>query len=211
MLRTTSLCVVALLSVMLVGTVCIEQHRLAVERARTQGAALHASNVIAERDRARDIAATNRNVARIVRDSLRVAAVVPSRRDSTPTVRDATFNIQQTPYTISAVVDLADPPDSARMAIRVSIDPIHFDARVSCSSADEHGIRSASIRTSSPRWASVRFDHVGQSPEVCRAEAAAANKHRLIDFRRAMIGAGPVRTINGRWTVGLFVGAGLAA
>lgn len=131
--------------------------------------------------------------------------------DSARSTRGATFELREEPYTISASVEMPPPPDSATLSIRVALDPIHIDARLSCAAPDDHGIRSASIAAASPKWASVRFDRVEQSAELCASPALTPASHRsFIEFRRLMIGVGEVRTAGGQWTVGAFIGPGFA-
>lgn len=143
-------------------------------------------------------------------DSLQRVIMSPARNDSARGIRSASFELRHEPYTISAQVEVPAPPGSATLAVRVALDPIHIDARLSCAAADEHGIRSASITAAAPKWASVRFDRVEQSPELCASPALLPEpRHRFIEFRRLMIGAGGLRTAKGQWTAGAFVGAGL--
>lgn len=86
--------------------------------------------------------------------------------------RRASFNVRQAPYTVAADVEIAEHPDSATLALRVALDPIHVDARFMCSAPDGNGIRSASIVASAPSWAVLRFDRVEQSPELCASSGA---------------------------------------
>ena len=99
------------------------------------------------------------------------------------------------------------------MTVRVALDPIPVVARVSCSPPNNHGIRSATIVASSPRWARVRFDSVEQSPELCDSPALphAGARGPIVEFRRLMVGGGALVAPNGRWSWGGFVGAGFVA
>lgn len=126
------------------------------------------------------------------------------------TVRSAFFDIRQEPYTVAAQVDIPPPPDSARIELHVAIDPVPIEARVSCSTADGQGIRTASVSASSPTWATVRFGRVEQSPEVCGSPAlkSAVQSHRGPFSRRLLLGVGRALTPNG-WRWGMFAGAGI--
>jgi hypothetical protein len=172
---------------------------------------------IAQRGDALDQALGRARVARyadnVAIDSLR--AVVHSmstgvRASESGTVRSAFFNVRQEPYTIAAQVNVPEAPDSAHLELRVAIDPIPIETRVSCSRPDGQGMRAASISASAPPWATVRFDRVEQSPDVCGSSAlrSTTQSHRALFTRRLVLGAGPALTPNGwRWAV--FAGAGI--
>jgi hypothetical protein len=149
-----------------------------------------------------------RYVDNIAVDSLR--RVVRAISTGPETERSAFFNIRQEPYTVAAQVDIPAPPDSARLELHLAIDPIPIEARVSCSSPDGQGIKTASVSASSPMWATVRFGRVEQSPEVCgSALEAGVQPRRGLFSRRLMIGAGRTLTTNG-WRWALFAGAGMS-
>jgi hypothetical protein len=248
MIRSTLLAAIATLSVALCLTVQIEERRVNEERARAAALALHASNVSAERDSTRDVAAGNRKVAALLGDSLRLvekqvvqaaqrsdaldralgrerraryvmSATVDSLQrvafaapvgDSTDSVRRASFALRQEPYTIAADVEIPQRPDSARLSVRVALDPIHVDARVTCSAPNDAGIRSASVVAATPSWASVRFDRVEQSPELCASPALArpARARRGFGLAPVVIGAGRTWSPSGIGSWGFFVGIG---
>ena len=129
---------------------------------------------------------------------------------SMQTVRSAFFDIRQEPYTVAAQVDIPPPPDSARIELRVAIDPIPIDTRVSCSNADGQGIKTASLSASSPTWATVRFGRVEQSPDVCGSPAlkAAVPSRRQLFSRQLVLGVGRALTPAG-WRWAAFAGAGI--
>jgi hypothetical protein len=243
MLRGSWVAVVGL-AIALVVTVRVEEYRM--QRAREQAAelAMRASNVAAERDSTRDVAMTNRRVAGLLGDSLRMAermvvqvtqradeldqalgserlaryrmevgvagartaaATMPAA-DSVAEVRRARFTVRQEPYTVLAEVSIPARPDSARIDLAVALDPIHVEARVSCSVPDSLGVRSASIAAATPAWASVKFDRVEQAPELC----AQLTPPRSGIIRRLLgsipLVAGVGLTPGARW--GLFLGLG---
>jgi hypothetical protein len=138
------------------------------------------------------------------------ADVQRSEAGSLQTVRTAFFDIRQEPYTVAAQVDIPPPPDSARIELRVAIDPIPIEARVSCSTADGQGVKTASVSASSPTWATVRFGRVEQSPGVCGSpglESSVQSRRGLLS-RRFVLGVGRALTPNG-WRWAMFVGAGV--
>ena len=126
------------------------------------------------------------------------------------TVRSAFFDIRQEPYTVAAQVDIPPPPDSARIDLRVAIDPIPIEARVTCSRADAQGLKTASVSASSPTWATVRFGRVEQSPDVCGSPALKPAVHagRTLLSRGFVFGVGRALTPNG-WRWAMFAGAGI--
>ena len=118
------------------------------------------------------------------------------------------FAIREEPYTADADVGLPVPPDTARLRLRVSLDPISLIAQVECAAADADGIRAASIVTSTPRWASVTFQRVEQSSGVCASPALIHSLQGKFEFAPVVIGAGRIGTANGAgW--GVFVGTGI--
>ncbi|MDB4878550.1 MAG: hypothetical protein JWM41_4996 [Gemmatimonadetes bacterium] len=144
-------------------------------------------------------------------DSLHRAASTPVAVNHDDGIRMARFDIREPPYTVQADVSMPPPPDSAHIALRVSIDAIPIEARVSCSPANEDGIRTATVTASSPPWAKVRFGHVEQSPELCTSPALVRSRtpRRLVRFTPLVIGGGRVVATDGSSRWGLFVGAGV--
>lgn len=130
--------------------------------------------------------------------------------DTSSAMRRASFRIRQAPYTVAADVVLPRAPDTGTMSIRVALDPMHVEARVSCTPADGSGIRVASISATGPAWADIRFDRVEQSAELCASPALAAQQrgHRRLGGIPLVIGAGPVFTPRGVVSWSVFVGAG---
>lgn len=130
--------------------------------------------------------------------------------DSTTRIRRASFDVRQAPYTVTAAVELPPAPDTARLELRVALDPIPVVARLSCAPPNEHGIRSASIEAQTPAWAHVRFDDVQQSPDLCASPALAGSGRRWIRFAPVVIGAGRIVLPDGTSRWGGFVGSGFA-
>jgi len=91
--------------------------------------------------------------------------------DSATRVRRATFDVRQAPYTLIANVELPAAPDTGRLDVTVALDPIPLVARLSCAAPNADGIRAASIEATAPKWASVNFASVTQSPDLCRSPA----------------------------------------
>jgi hypothetical protein len=122
-------------------------------------------------------------------------------------VRFAHFDLRHPPYTIEAAVTMPPPPDSARLDLGITLAAIHLAARVTCSTPSSEGVRTASIAASSPSWASVRFDRVEQSPELCPAPATARRSGRRIGFAPVVLGVGYVRPLGGPGWWGFFIGS----
>ncbi len=51
----------------------------------------------------------------------------------------ASFTVRARPYTVAALVEFAQPLDTARMWVRAALDPVPIEARVMCSAPDGHG------------------------------------------------------------------------
>jgi hypothetical protein len=155
--------------------------------------------------------------ATAVVDSLeRVVAVKDSVvRDAARDVRIARFDVREEPYTIAAEVELPPTPDSAKMRVKVAVDPIPIEARVTCAEIGR-GAREAAVSVRTPAWATVRIGTVSQSPEVCAAPQRASELARrlmsLVSFAspRLVVGAGRAWSADGRARWAVFVGAGIA-
>lgn len=129
-------------------------------------------------------------------------------------VRRARFDVRQAPYTIAADVAIPASPESARMAIDVALDSIPMDLRVGCSAADRDGIRAATVDAVTPKWATVRFARLEQSPELCASPALTASRSRAerrFAFSPLMAGFGPALSVNGTWSWALFLGSGFSS
>ena len=139
-----------------------------------------------------------------------MAAVDSNAEGHGRAVRVANFSVRHAPYTIGAEVAVPAPPDSARIQLRIALDPIPIEARVSCARADPGGIRDATVSVSTPKWATVQLGTVEQSPEVCASPTLSVRKgrHSPVEFRRLMVGAGPAFASDGRWRWAILVGGG---
>ena len=91
------------------------------------------------------------------------------------------------------------------MDIRVTLDPIVADVRVSCSPADSVGLRAASISASTPPWATVKFGRVVQAPNVC--QPAVINRRQWLSFKPLALGIGRAANWGGKSEWALFIGA----
>ncbi len=143
-------------------------------------------------------------------DSLARSAVAVAGVDTGQLPRRASFTVRQRPYTVAALVEFPRPPDTARMWLRVALDPIPIAARVMCSAPDGHGIRSATVVASSPPWVKVRLERLEQSPELCASPALARRAAPRVALRPVIVGVGLVGRPGGAAGVGWFVGTGLA-
>lgn len=244
MLRHPAWVAIFILAMASALTLGVEEHRLRQERESTASLALAASNLVAERDSTRDVAAMNHSIAAMLGDSLRIveqrAVQVKQRSDALDralggerraryaltaavdslerlataaapagAARHASFALRQPPYTVAAEVEVPDPPDSARMNLRVALDPIPISARVMCSAPDSHGVRSASVVASSPPWATVRLGRLEQAPELCASPALVTRAPPRVAFGRVVVGVGLVGRSTSSASVGWFVGAGV--
>lgn len=126
-------------------------------------------------------------------------------------VRRAEFIVRQPPYTLRARAEIPPPPDSARLAVRVALDPIHVAAHVTCAAPDRNGIRTASVVASAPSWATITFDRLEQSPDLCASPALVrtARSRQRLEFEPVVIGGGRVIRPDGVGSWGFFVGSGV--
>jgi hypothetical protein len=143
-----------------------------------------------------------------------VAAADSVVRDAPREVRVARFDVRQEPYTIVADVELPPPPDSATLRVKVAVDAIPLEARVTCAEILE-GSRMAAVSVRTPAWVNVRIGTVSQSPEVCaappRTSAFAlgwASLRRLVS-PRVVVGAGRAWGTDGHALWAVFIGAGI--
>ena len=90
--------------------------------------------------------------------------------------RRAVFNVRDAPYDVHAEVEMPPAPDTARLSVRVQLDPSRVAVRVLCSPPDTNGIRAASIAAEVPPWATSPalsrrgsgVGHLGFTPLVTR-------------------------------------------
>jgi hypothetical protein len=139
------------------------------------------------------------------------AAQSGEANDGRQDVRRADFVVRQPPYTLQARAEIPPPPDSARLSVRVALDPIHVAAHVLCATPDRNGIRAASVVASTPSWATITFDRLEQSPDLCASPALirTARSRRLLEFEPVVIGGGRVIRPDGVGSWGFFVGSGV--
>jgi hypothetical protein len=143
--------------------------------------------------------------------------VVTTTSATGDTVRHATFNVRDAPYTARADVAL---PARGRGSIdlSVSLDTIPLTVRPSCSDADANGIRAARVSVSAPPWATVLLARVEQDASLCHSpaieqaagDASAAHDRRL---RLALVvgyGATMGATLPVHVGQGVFVGVAFA-
>lgn len=129
--------------------------------------------------------------------------------DSSTRIRRADFGIRQAPYTVAAAVELPPAPDTGRMALRIALDQIPVVARLSCSPPNADGIRPASIDATTPAWASLKFNAVEQSPDLCRSPAL--DGKAVGHWRPSIvIGIGVVAPSTNELQLGGFAGVGFA-
>ena len=182
MLRNYSIITLALLVVACLSYARMMSHELDASRANERAIALRASNLEALHDTTRALGfigdslhhAFIRRVVQVAQPqdhpahyAMRVAldtlaaTVTAASRDTIP------FHIRDEPYTVDAVVAGRSGGDSTTLAFHVAIDTIHLVARIECAPGADAGIRNASLMTTAPPWAAVKFGEVQQAPEVC--------------------------------------------
>lgn len=96
------------------------------------------------------------------------------------------------------------------MVIDVPLDSIPVDLRVVSSAADRDGIREATVDAITPKWATVRFARLKQSPELCASPALTASQkrsERRFAFGPQVAGFGPALSVSGTWSWALFLGS----
>jgi hypothetical protein len=142
-------------------------------------------------------------------DSLR-EMVAAAKTEPAATIARADFEVRRPAFTISAEGEIPPHPDSARMDIRLALDPIPVDARVSCEAPNDLGIRAADVATVSPPWAEVRFGRLQQSPELCASPAPTPTQPTREHLPpRLVVGVGRSFGLDGRAAWAWFLGAGI--
>jgi hypothetical protein len=129
--------------------------------------------------------------------------------DASSSIRRTSFRIRQAPYTIAADVALSGAPDTGTMSIHVALDTLRLETRIGCAASNAAGLREATVSVTGPRWASVRFDRVEQSPDLCGSPAL-ARERRTSPWLAIALGAGAVLDRHGRVSWGLLVGVAYA-
>jgi hypothetical protein len=151
--------------------------------------------------------------ASVTTDSLSMTSrgeVATSQADGMRSVRRASILIRQAPYTLTAEVRLPDVPDTGVMSVHVVLDTLHLETRIGCAGPDANGIRQATVSAMGPKWATVRFDRVEQSAELCASPTLvqARRRHSWLSGIPLVLGAGPVLDQTGRVSLGVFAGVG---
>ena len=129
-------------------------------------------------------------------------------------VRHATFDVRQAPYTVHAEVALPRAPLPGQLDLRAEMDTLALDVGVGCGSAGTAGVRPASVSVVAPSWASVRLGRVEQAPEVCATKVESRGSAVLSTVRRFVarfgltVGYSAVRTPSGAVMAGPAVGVG---
>lgn len=82
-------------------------------------------------------------------------------------VRSAIWNLRKEPYTITASATLPPPPAQALIEMRIRLDTLRWNLRVSCGPRGFQGLRTANAVVLVPRWATVSLDTLSQTREVC--------------------------------------------
>ena len=93
--------------------------------------------------------------------------------------------------------------DSVTLHLDVALDTISLTARVQCLASGDAGIHAASILTTAPPWATVRYGEVRQDPEVCNpVTPSAAPRRRLVSWAPIALSIGrQIGTRNAGWTM----------
>lgn len=101
------------------------------------------------------------------------------------------FHLRQEPFTADATVSHVEAGDSVTLHLDVALDTISLTARVQCSAPGDGGIHAASIMTTAPPWATVRFGDVRQDPEVCNPiTPSTAPPRRLVSWAPVALSVG---------------------
>lgn len=87
------------------------------------------------------------------------------------TVRSASFDVREAPYTVHADVTLPPAPEPGRLAVKVSLDTARIALRLGCSGKSDAGIRSAQATAVAPEWLAVNLSRVEADPVVCNGDA----------------------------------------
>lgn len=140
---------------------------------------------------ARDALDRQLHVRRIARDSVVVRERVLDRsvtsiapqvlRDS---ARRAAFDIRSPPYTVHAevIVPGKTSEDSATMKLRVVLDSIPMEVRLSCGERVLAGVRPAVVTVSGPQWAQLHLARVEQEAELCAVNVAPQDSKSSLAF-----------------------------
>jgi hypothetical protein len=142
-----------------------------------------------------------------LRQSVTAANTIATRGDR----RTARFDVRQEPFTVNADIVMAPLPDSATLSLRIRVDPLNVQGRVTCSAADRDGVRIANVSTASPPWAEVRFGQLEQAPEVCNSDLGrrASRRSRFIQLAPVVIAAGRVVLPRARRPWAILFGSGI--
>jgi hypothetical protein len=181
MLRNYSIVTLALLLLACFTYTRFLNGQLSASRANERVIALKASNIEAMHDTTHDLGLIGDTVRAFARRVVQqaqsvdhpaqyVTGVAVRQMDTTVVARGRDtipFHIRDEPFTIDALLSRQLNDDSAALALHVVVDTIHLVARIECSPGTEAGIRAASIMTTAPPWANIRFGAVQQTPEVC--------------------------------------------
>lgn len=149
----------------------IRRHYLSADSARTV-AERRAVQAEIERDSVDALLDTESRVrarlqARIASVDTTAGAVVT--QDSTqPDVRFARWpNLRAEPLTISAQVSVPPAPDTARIRMRVRIDPVNLTVRLGCERLDGPGVDAARVSVEGPPWLDIDSLDGRADPDVC--------------------------------------------
>ena len=166
-------------------------------------------------DRALGAERSGRYQLTTVIDSLHLSATARVTRDAPTEHRTSHLHLLHPPFTID--VELTLPDSSSTSAeldtlvvfdLHVVLDTLPLGLRLSCGAEDQFGIRAASIEATAPPWATVRFSHVEQAPEICSPRAVRTLTREHFHGMRPLLGVGRSITPAGNW--GLFLGLGVA-
>jgi len=109
------------------------------------------------------IAALVASIASLTAHATSTGAVVSTANDS---VRAASFDVSQPPYTVHADVKLPRPPAHGTLDATVDLEPAHLSPRIGCGPAI-NGVRSAQYTITGPPWLTMVIDSSSQDPALC--------------------------------------------
>jgi len=117
-------------------------------------------------DRELDVRSRARADLVVVAEPLDTVVTSPASIDSVGS-REATLSIYRTPYTVEAHVSIPLEPLPAIWQLRIGLDPIPLNVRLSCATDSDFDVVPAFVQVTAPRWATIGITNVQQEPGIC--------------------------------------------